>query len=78
MARSAPPEYSPHQTSCPGNGVHSSRGFSAACQQGACGRTCTAPPACTVNSNEVQPECKANTKTFQIVRIKTPGKKMKR
>lgn len=46
-ARSARPGCSPRRTSCPGSGAHSSHGCAAGCRAGACGRTCTAPPACT-------------------------------
>lgn len=52
-AHSAPPEYFPRRTSFPDSDVRSTRGSSAACRQGACGRTCTAPPAYTATTKQV-------------------------
>lgn len=54
VVRSAPLKCFPRQTSCPDSGVRSSHGSSDACQLGACGRTCTAPPVCTVHTTKTQ------------------------
>lgn len=51
-ARSALPGCSLHRTSSPGSGAHSNHGCAAACLQGACGRTYTAPLACTAQRRE--------------------------
>lgn len=55
-ARSALPGCSPHQTSSPGSGAHSSHGCAGACQQGACGRTYTVPLVCTAQGREEEEE----------------------
>lgn len=55
-ARSALPGCSLHQTSSPGSGAHSNHGCAASCLQGACGRTYTAPLACTAQRKEEERE----------------------
>ena len=55
-AHSALPGCSPHQTSSLGSGAHSNHGCAAACLQGACGRTYTAPLVCTVQGRQEEKE----------------------
>lgn len=55
-AHSVLPGCSLHQTSSPGSGAHSNHGCAAACLQGACGRTYTAPLVCTAQGREEEKE----------------------